>query len=300
MTIDKPGIYPSVSAADYHADCVGPMPSLSSSIAKKLVSQSPAHAHYDHPRLGNHGKTDEDEAVEEKEKKEQARGTLIHRLLLGRGGDIVVCAFDSWRKDAAKAERDIAKAKGQIPTLPHLFAEAEAAANAARKQLDDLGLDYAYRQGANEVVIVWEEDGIWLRAMIDNLIISEDSRTADLRDLKTVGRTSHPEACASQIDKMGYDLSAAFYRRGIVALRPDLAGRIKFAWDFVETKPPYAVTPVFLSAEWEVAAEMKCQRAINRWRDCMKTGKWSFYTDKPVRLEPKPWQISDLMMQEDE
>ncbi len=292
-TITAPGIYENISEKEYHADCCAEI-SLSSTIAKKLVAQSPAHAHLAHPRLGG-AKEEGEEESDPKSTKAQEKGTLIHRLLINDGADILECLYDSWRKDAAKAERDLAKAKGLVPTLPHLLADARAAANAARKQLDDLGYGYAYRDGMKEVVIVWEEDGIWLRAKLDNLHIDETHKIAEIRDLKTVTRSSHPEACAAQIDKMGYDLSIVFYKRGLIAVRPDLAGRIKCAWDFVETSAPYAATPVEIAAEWELAAEMKCERAIALWRKCMAEKRWPYYTMKQVRLNPKPWMLGDLM-----
>ena len=49
--VPGPGIYPGISAADYHADCA-PEPSLSSSIARTLLAQSPLHAYHAHPRMG--------------------------------------------------------------------------------------------------------------------------------------------------------------------------------------------------------------------------------------------------------
>ena len=51
IPIKEPGLYPNVTAKDYHADCCESV-SLNSTIAKILVSQSPKHAWLKHPRLG--------------------------------------------------------------------------------------------------------------------------------------------------------------------------------------------------------------------------------------------------------
>lgn len=287
--IYEPGFY-EISAKEYHADPCE-IPSLSSTIAKMLVHRSPRHAWSAHPRLGG-AKDDGDDAPDPSTSKAKALGELVHRLVLGKGGDIAVIDEDSFRSNAAKAVRDNALALGQIPVLAHKLPEAEEVAKQVRIQLDAMGYDYVYRDGRKEVVLVWEENDIWLRAMLDNLHIDESAKMAEIRDLKTVGRSSHPEACSKQISDMGYDLSLAFYKRGLIALRPELAGRIKCGWDFVEVNAPYAVTPVELNGEWELMADMACERAVALWRKCMTEKKWPFYVSGMVKLEPKPWLMA--------
>lgn len=288
--IDAPGIY-EMSAEEYHADpCIEP--SLSSTIAKALVSKSPAHAFEAHPKLG--GAIDND-AEEPEDTKEQVLGALCHRLMLGKGADIVTVDADSWRSNAAKAQRDLAVAQGKIPVLKDKLPEAEAAVKSARFQLDFLGLGHVFRDGRKEIVLVWQEDGIWLRAMLDNLIIDEDSKTADIWDLKTVSRSSHPKACAAQIETLGYDLSLQFYSRGLAKLRPDLVGRIRRHWAFMEVKPPYSVTPCEITGEWEMVAEHNTERAIALWRKCLTENRWPHYVEAITRLEPKPWMLNDLL-----
>lgn len=290
--ITKPGMFQDISAVQYHADCC-PEPSLSSSIAKLLISKSPKHAWLAHSRLGGAKQEDEEESPDPSASKAKALGELIHRLVLGKGGDVVVIDADSYRSAAAKAQRDLARAQGNIPVLAHKFPEAESAAAECRAQLDAMGYDYVFRQGMTEVVICWIENGIWHRAMIDNLHIDEDTKTAEWWDLKTVSRSSHPEACAKQIADLGYDFSAIFQTRGLMALRPDLAGRIKRRWAFLEVNPPYATTPVEISAEWDMAAEVRCERAIALWRKCVTENKFPYYVDQLTCLEPKPWMVID-------
>ncbi len=285
------GINEAITAAEYHADPC-PTPSLSSSVAKLLIQRSPRHAWLAHPKLGSATTAKEDPSHE------FALGTLVHRLTLGKGGEIVEIEADSWRTKDAREARDYALKQGNIPVLPHELEEGKAIANAGRQQLDDMGFKGAYLDGRNEVVITWQEDGLWLRAMLDSLTIDEKLKTAQIRDLKTVGRSSHPAACAKQISDLGYDLSLAFYKRGLIALRPELGGRIKYLWDFLEVEPPYALTPVEISGEWEMAADAMVDRAISKWKECMASGCWPFYTDRIVRLDPKPWVIAAALGEE--
>lgn len=293
--IDVPGFY-EMEPALYHKDPVKTV-SLSSTIAKELIARSPAHGYHKHPRLGG-AKDDDETAADPSASKEKMLGEIIHKLVLGKGADIEVVDAKDWRTNAAKEIRDAAFAAGKLPILSHKLPEAQAAAAACRTQLDDMGLDYVFRDGLREVVLVWSNGKSWYRAMIDQLLIDEKTQTAEIFDLKTVSRSSHPEACAKQIGDLGYDLGIEFYRRGLVALRPELAGRIKTRWVFLEVKPPYAATPVEISGEWQMAANSQCDRAIALWQKCMAEKKWPFYTTGIERLSPKPWLIADAFNEE--
>ncbi len=296
LVITAPGIYPDCTAEQYHSDPVV-SPSLSSTIAKLLVSKSPKHAWLAHARLGGAKVEGEEESADPSASKAKALGELIHRLVLGKGAEIEVIHADNYKTAAARAERDGALALGKLPVLAHNLPEAQAAADACRAQLDDMGLDYVFRGGMREVVIVWQTpEGVWCRAMIDFILIDEATKTAEIFDLKTVGRSSHPKACASQIDQMGYDISLEWYERGVVSVRPDLAGRIKKRWIFLEVAAPFAATPIEISAEWQMAASHDCDKAIALWRKCTSENRWPFYTDKIERLDPKPWRLADSFM----
>ena len=83
--ITAPGIYPDLTPKVYHADPCE-RPSLSSTIAKVMCSRSPRHAWLAHPRLGDAPEGDAPEG-EEKVSKQKLLGSLLHRLVLGKGGD---------------------------------------------------------------------------------------------------------------------------------------------------------------------------------------------------------------------
>src|SRR5215831_16517159 len=99
MAIDRPGIYRDMPSEEYFTDPC-PEPSLTQSIAKLLIARSPAHAKCAHPRLRDPA-AEEDEPAERYDKA-KAIGTAAHLMMIGRGKDLDIAPFNSWRKDEAK------------------------------------------------------------------------------------------------------------------------------------------------------------------------------------------------------
>src|SRR4051812_33404504 len=158
--ITTAGIYTDISAADYHADPC-PTASLTQSIAKVLLAKSPLHAWHAHPRLNPDYQHDDATKFDV--------GNIAHKMLLGRGKEIVVIeGFDDWRTKAAKDQREEAAAAGKLAVLGKHAARADRMAIAAREQLELRGVgDLFGATGNSEVVIAWQEGKIWLRQMID-------------------------------------------------------------------------------------------------------------------------------------
>jgi len=67
----------------------------------------PLHARYAHPKLGG-GVRESTDA--------QNRGSIIHKLLLGKGSEIAIINHDDYRKTEAREARDAALNAGQIPS----------------------------------------------------------------------------------------------------------------------------------------------------------------------------------------
>src|SRR5258708_36421550 len=103
-----------VTEAAYHSDpCV--RPSLSSSIAHTLVTQSPRHAWLEHPRLGG----SKDSIA--KRTKTMDEGQILHKLLLGAGAKFEMVVADDWRTNASKESRAAIEAGGKIAVLAKNF-----------------------------------------------------------------------------------------------------------------------------------------------------------------------------------
>ena len=84
------GIHYGIPATRYHSDPC-PTPSLSSGIARTLISQSPAAAYREHPKLG--GKRRESTTAMD-------TGSLVHSLLANNQDDFEIGNFDNFRSKA--------------------------------------------------------------------------------------------------------------------------------------------------------------------------------------------------------
>lgn len=286
MKIDKPGIYCNFPEADYFAD-PAPQPSLTQSIAKIMLEQSPLHAWAAHPRLGK-AQADDDDSTE-KYDKAKAIGNAAHRELIGRGKEIAVGDFDSWRGKEAAAFKAAAIDKSHVPILAEHHGAALALAEATRAQLGDAGWTDCFTQGEGEVVLAWSEgegdDKIWLRTMIDWMVTPQV-----LYDLKTSAGSFAPHAIAYKIDDDGWDVQAAMHERALAVLDPDGRGRRTFRFIAQEQKPPYAMVPVELTEHHLALGRRKLAVAINLWRACMKAKRWPGYPAEPIRPEVNPFR----------
>jgi len=152
----------------YHADpCT--VPSLSASLAIKLVQECPVKAWEAHPRLGN-----------QKMKPNRAMqfGSVCHQRFTGVDTDIVVIDAPDYRTKAAQRERDEAVASGKTPILKCEQKSVDAIADAAINACSEAGISLG---GQWEQVIVWDDDGIQCRAMMDHADLS----VPYILDLKT-------------------------------------------------------------------------------------------------------------------
>lgn len=263
--ITQPGFYLEMSAAEYFADPT-PEPSLTQSVAKLLNERSPAHARLAHPRLNPAWRIDDEDYD-----KAKAIGNAAHKLMIGRGKEICIIEADNFRTKDAKETRDKAAADGYVPVLAKHHKAARELTQAMRVQLDLIDVD-AFYKGDGEVVIAWEEDGLWFRSMIDWMC-----SPTSLWDLKTSGRSAAPHAIPPIMVEAGWDVQAAMQERGLDILDPTGAGRRTFRFVAVENEPPFALTVHELSEAVLTMGRKKLEHAISIWRHCMAHGEWPAY-----------------------
>lgn len=275
------------TADEYHADATGdPRPSLSASCATTIVTRSPFHAYVEHPRLGAFKRTSTDR---------QDLGSLIHRLVLGNGADVVGVDADDWRTKAAKEEREAIRAAGKIPVLLGKLQAAEEMVEAIRCQLDGFGISL---DGQSEGAAVWEEESshgpVLCRGMMDHLIIDEGR----IYDLKTT-ECAHPSAIQRCMVSRGSDIQFAAYTSAVRALRPELAGREDFVFIYVETEYPYAMTPVRPNGAMREMGAARWRRAVETWGSCLMRDTWPGYATAILDIEPPGWALHQEMMEGD-
>ncbi len=263
----KPGIHLDIASADYFADpCESP--SLTQSIASVLLDRSPRHAALRHPRLNP--------AWEPYEDTKFNIGNAAHKLLIGRGKELVIVEADDWRTKAAKEARDDAHAQGNVAILAHQHRTAQAMADSFIEQTSEIPeCRTAFMPpagGHGEVVIIADYDGVTLRSMVDWM-----RDTTHLDDLKTTGISASPDRLPYAMADGGWDLQAAIQERILDVLDPANAGRRHHYFYLQENDDPYEVTVCELPESVMTIGRAKLDKAIGIWRRCMESGRWPGY-----------------------
>lgn len=288
VMITEPGIYRDFDGDSYFADPC-PEPSLSQSIAKVLIEQSAQHAAVEHPRLSVDAEGDDAvDAEGEKYVKAQAIGNAAHKLILGRGKEIEIIDRIDFKSKEARDLRDAATASGRVPILKKHMLAAERMVAAAWTQIKRHEADDCFRNGAGEVMIAWQEDGIWFRSLIDWL--HDDLLTVD--DYKTGGVSVAPHGIGMRMVDQGWDIQAAMIERGLAVLDPERAGRRRFRFIAQENEAPFAMTVCQLSESVLTMGRKKLQAAIDIWRRCIETDTWPPYINRVILPEYPGWQES--------
>lgn len=127
QTALHPGVYFDMAEDVYHSDPCE-RPSLSSSIGKVLLAQSPRHAWTAHPRLSPKFETGNARKFD--------LGKAVHAIgLEDKPERIAIIPHADYRTNAAKAARDDALAAGLMPLKTDEYEQALAIAMSMRKEL---------------------------------------------------------------------------------------------------------------------------------------------------------------------
>lgn len=274
--VPGPGLY-LMPAALYHADPVAEL-SLSSSIAKCLVEETPRHAWARHPQLNPD--------FEEDSEARRELGSLVHKMVTGRGRGVAALDFPDFRTKAAQVAREEAIDDGKIVVTRAAYEKAAEIRDTLRRRIRQVeGANGAFRRGLGEPVIVWrDEAGAWCRTMMDWWGPSE----GELWDLKTTSAGLSDHSLANRFAE-GLDVQCAFHERAVLAIRPDLAGRLKHRFVFAETKAPFEVRIVEAPEAALEIGRKKVAYAIELWRRCRQSGLWPGYENRIVRVDYPGW-----------
>jgi hypothetical protein len=272
MKISKPGIYHGVTDAEYRTDPC-PSPSLTQSLCKILIERSPKHAWTACTRLNPHFEPDNDTKFD--------LGNVAHRLVLGRGKDLEILNFADWRTKAAQEAREKAADEGKVAVLAYQFEQAVDMTKAAGLQLSKHEDHDAFMHGDAEVMIAWEEDGIWFRSLIDWL--HDDLRIVD--DYKSTGMSVAPHVIGLRAEAAGWHIQAAFIERGLDILDPAGAGRRLYRFIAQETDKPHALNVMHMDEHWLTMGRKKVAAAVGTWEVSMKLDKWPSYPARSIYAE---------------
>jgi hypothetical protein len=225
-------------------------------------------------------------------------GSVVHEMILGKGGGFDVFDFADWRKKEAQAAREASIASGHAAILKADFERAkliEAELRGILMEIPRCQNFFAPGHGDAETVLIWQEsNGVWCRAMFDWWM----SDRAHVIDLKTTSVPASPKGAGKSIANFGYEVSEAFYLRGLTRLLPELAGRAKFTFVFAEVEAPYEVAVIETDATAREMGRRKVEYAISRFGDCQRDGEWPGYPRQVQTAIYPDWSEKDWMERE--
>lgn len=288
--VTEPGFY-DMREKFYHADPC-PEPSLSNSIAKMLLQTAPAKVKLAHPRLNPDFEPKDPSPV-------MLFGQACHRLLTGKGGDIDVIHYDSYRTKDAQQQKADALQLGRIPALAENYAEAQAMVERCREQLENIeDCQNAFKEGYGEIVAAARErDGVWLRGMIDWLEPRFVDGCVIIYDYKTTGESADPHVAHTHISNMAYEVQHGSYMRLMHHLLPGT--KVKFRYVIQETEAPYLVSVVELLPFAQSIGAKKFSMARRKWANCLEEGVWPEYFKNIIHVGLPTWSENRWLEREE-
>lgn len=266
------------AVGDYHDQKDAKTPRLSYSIAKILLAKSPLHAWDAHPLFGNNGITPT---------KAMDTGSIGHDLLLGGGDPLDILDYDSFRTKDAKADRENSYALGHIPILKKDYEKIELVVEKVKEQLHVYFPEF-FEAHESEFPVIWKaENGIECQSKFDWVKLT----TGLMIDLKFT-KDASTEKCKSQIINMGYDVQEAFYTEAFNKTYPELAGRTKWKFIFIETEAPYAISIIETDSTFKELGRMKMNYALDVWKSCLEKDTWPGYGCNTV--EAPGWAVNKM------
>lgn len=273
--ITEPGVYQMTDEA-YHADPVAGG-SLSSSGARALLPPS-CPALFRHQQ--DHG---------QEHKRVWDIGHAAHQRVLGVGPTLAVIDADDWRTKAAKAERDAARERGEVPILRAEFEQVEAMATALRRHPVAGPLFDRARGGRPEQTLIWRDSpsGVMCRARLDRLpdplpgvrLVVPDYKTAAKADRESLSRAAY---------SYGYHQQGDWYLAGLRAL--GLADpHAAFVFACQEKTPPYLVSVIQLDHVAMRIGAARNRRAIDVYVHCRDRGHWPAHVEGVGEVSLPRW-----------
>lgn len=298
-------VYHDISDADYHADPCPELhgcPSLSSTLARKLLATSPAVAQHDHPRLG----AGVHRAAWKDQKPGMRMGAMLHAELLGSGPDFVVipdyakdkeefardkhCYARDWKKKESRRLRDEALSVGQFPVLHHERPQIEALAAILAPALVARGVQLL--DGHRETTIIWSRETeygpVYMRARLDHYCFAGRILHTDIKKTRDASRDVLAKACCT----LGYHVQQAAYEDALVAAYPEWEGRIESRLAFLQIDPVPDVRMVELDSTFREIGRRKWLEAISLWAECMHNDHWPGYPPETITIEAPGWYVA--------
>lgn len=265
------------------------IPRLSASIAHKLTTESALAGWAAHRLLGNIKKAPSNSQIE---------GRKWHAAILGTAHDIQVCDCENFKTADAKELKAAALAADKIPVTRPDFDAMKVHVPNILESLARRGIEFGGRVEQRFEWDVETEKG----ATVNCSGYMDHTQSFVIDELKT-GKGATTRIQAEMLIARNHSiLQDAAYRSALVAESGgDLVGEwsedeIDFRYVFVQTLPPYSVTPCRMSGAYREISFLRWKRAIEMWHTCISKGTqrehWPDVTDGTVSLAPPNWMLS--------
>jgi hypothetical protein len=267
------GLHYDVPNDVYHRGLLSDPKPLSSSMAKTIVTKSPAEFRWEQDHRVERSAFDE--------------GQAVHELVLEGGfKSIDVLDFDSWRTKDAKTARDESYAAQRHPILAAdiLPLQFMADAVAASRRASDV-----FTKGKPEVsaLVFDEEHGVHLQARMDWLQLPEwGAARPVIADLKTSVKGANPRSFNREIAERRYHLSMAFYRRVLMLLGYDDP---QLVFVVVDKAAPHLVSVHEMSVSDRIVGDLLVNKAIATYAACLAADNWPGYDTQIHHTDLPAW-----------
>ncbi|WP_067573643.1 PD-(D/E)XK nuclease-like domain-containing protein [Nocardia acidivorans] len=266
VVIRTPGLYPGISAADYHAD----IDSLSASGAKLLATRTPYEFWYaqNNPPV---------------RKREFDLGHAAHREILGEGEELTIIDAANYNRKADREARDEAYAAGRVPLLVEQYERVQLM---ARRVHGHPLAGALLADGVAEMSGWWfdEDAGIWLRFRPDWMAQRGD--VLYVADVKTT-QDAAPAAFDRSAKRFGYHIQDPHYVEG--AMKTTGAQQVRFVFIVVSVKPPHMVDVTYLQDHDVAEGARENRRARRIFARCQASGEWPEYPIGPRPMSLPYW-----------
>ena len=262
------GIYEDVPELDYHSGAFGPVGSLSSTEAKRILEAPAVLKWYrDNPQPP---------------KATYDLGHVVHSLVLGTGLDVYVHDWTDMRTKAAKEDVADARDRGEVPIKRADFEQMQAVADAV---LTHPVAGPIFEKGTPEqsIYATDPQTGVWMRGRVD--WATEDA----LVDLKT-STTAIPNEWSRQAASLEYAVQREFYRQ----IWEQITGEAdrQFLHVVVSKTEPYLVAVMEMDLDFEAVGKSKVRRALDLYKRCLDTDTWPGIPPIIHRLAPPAYYIN--------
>jgi len=263
--ITKPGFVDNIPDYFYHSDCCD-SPSISSSMAKTLIEECPkkmwANSYMDPHRV-------------KKEERNFDMGHALHLIFLQPdqfAAGIQEIEFADYRKDEAKAQKQLAYNAQKIPLLTHdlrqvwLMREALYENPIARQAFENDGVS------ERSYFLKDKETGVWMKARLDR----EMFKPRIILDYKSTS-SANPADFSRSIYNFGYYIQQPWYQHVYREVTGEDIDECYFIAQ--EKEYPFLPTVVEVKAEAIEYGEKIMRKALRKFADCLSSGKWHGYRD---------------------